>query len=90
MLTLCAIAVGLVHACAGTAFTGNAPVARAGRVYVCSVVVGVPATCALPHTGSVVLPRGSGGRHVLCHVVSGIVSRCEATGFNGDAVIHRP
>lgn len=77
--------------CQGTAYTGQVPVERAGgRVYDCSVVMGEVTTCSLPHTGLVLLSRGEGGKHVSCDVDHGIIARCDATGFNGDAVILRP
>lgn len=90
MLHLCVISVGLVQTCTATAFTGRAPVERGDRVYECSVVLGSASACSLPFTGLVVLPRGEGGKHVSCVVEHGLVSRCSATGFNGEAVIPRP
>lgn len=90
MLHLCAVAVGLVQTCSATAYTGTAPVERGDRVYECQVVIGSITSCSLPHTGLVVLPRGQGGKHVSCTVDHGIVSRCSATGFTGDAVVARP
>ena len=90
MLTLCTIVVGLAHTCSATAFTGTTPVERGDRVYDCSVVMGEVFACSLPHTGLVVLSRGAGGKHVSCQVSHGIVTRCEATGFNGKSVLQRP
>jgi hypothetical protein len=90
MLTLCTIAVGLVFSCRPNGYTGTAAVERDGRVYDCSVVMGEVSACSLPHTGLVVLSRGAGGKHVSCHADHGIVTRCDATGFNGDAVIRHP
>lgn len=90
MLTLCSIAVGLVHVCSGTTLSGSAPVERGSRVYECTIVMGHVSTCSLPHTGLVVLPVGGGGKYVPCHVEHGIVTRCEATGFTGEAIVARP
>lgn len=87
MLTLCTLSVGLVYTCSATLFTGTTPVERGDRVYDCSVVMGEVTACSLPHTGLVVLPRGAGGKHVSCHIDHGIVTRCDATGFTGKAVV---
>lgn len=90
-LQRCHVSVGEVLWCMGTAFTGNTPVQLAsGHVYSCDVVVGQVTACFLPFTGSVVLPRGSGGKHVSCTVNQGLISRCDATGFNGVTILPRP
>ena len=88
LLRECDISVGQVQFCKATSFTGLAPLEQpSGRVYECAVSVGEVGMCAHPYTGDAVLLRGS--KYVRCSVTSGIVSRCDATGFLGVAVLRR-
>ena len=87
MFHLCTLAVGLVTWCDATGYTGSAPVERGGHVLECTLAMGQVTTCSLPHTGLITLPRGEGGKYVSCHVDHGFVTRCDATGANGEAIL---
>lgn len=82
----CAVSVGQVQVCEATAYNGTTPVERpSGRVYSCKVAGGSVGACATPFTGTTPLVRGS--KVVACSVDHGIVTKCSATGFTGDAVL---
>lgn len=88
LLRECTVSVGQVQTCSATAFTGTTPLERdTGRVYVCTVAVGREGSCKEPFTGSVPLVRA--GKVVRCEITSGIVTRCDATGFTGNTVLRR-
>lgn len=82
----CDISVGQVQTCKATSFTGSAPLERPnGRVYSCDISVGEVGGCGMPYSGETVLLRGA--KYVRCEVMSGFVSRCDATGFTGTSVL---
>lgn len=86
LLRECNVSVGQVQVCSATAYNGPTPIEQpSGRVYTCNVSVGVVGACSTPYTGSTPLVRGS--KVVSCSVNHGIVTKCSATGFTGDAVL---
>jgi hypothetical protein len=90
MLASCILSVGAIFTCLPGGFYGKAPVLRGERVAECHVAAGQVRACFLPYSGSVVLPRGVGGKHVSCTVQSGIIAWCSPIGFTGSAVVTRP
>ena len=85
MLHLCDVSVGLLFSCLSTGFTGDAPVEHEARVDLCRVSVGKVVSCPHPYSGEAPLVRD--GKVVRCDVRAGFVSRCDATGFTGQAVV---
>lgn len=82
----CRISTGQAIFCEATGHNGDVVAAGDDGLYRdCRATQGVVRSCLATHTGDVVLHRD--GKYRTCHLRAGRVVRCEATGFNGTAVV---
>lgn len=88
-ILLMTLAIGEVFS-TGPRVTGTYPLELYGRVRSCEVTNGEVAACHAPYTGEVVLPRGVGGKYVLCSALEGKVVTCSATGYSGKVALPAP
>lgn len=83
------LAIGEIFS-TGPRVSGTYPLEVNGRVRSCEVSNGEVAACHAPYTGAIVLPRGVGGKYVLCSTIEGNVATCSATGYSGKTVLPMP
>ena len=82
----CRLSTGAAQFCSATGHNGTVVAVGNGSLYrECQATQGVVRHCRDTYTGDTVLYRD--GKYRVCDVRAGRVVRCEATGFNGTAVV---
>ena len=87
-ILLMTLAIGEIFS-TGPRVTGTFPIEVYERVRSCDVSNGEVTVCRAPYTGEVVLPRGVGGKYVMCQALEGNVVTCMNTGYSGKVALPR-